>query len=118
MNKLYMSHVVPRYSRKIVEIVPSIIPQVQTSSYSGRDLIVEDELPTEATGRVNAFFEACSKIKATEGKGGPGKVGPNKKQRAGIKRKDRGDKLSELKRIDEIEQEKLIEKRVKRYAKN
>ena len=32
MNKLYMSHVVPRYSRKIVEVVPSIIPQVQISS--------------------------------------------------------------------------------------
>ena len=106
MNKSYVSNVVSRYSNKVIKDVSSILPQVPASSYSGLDGIVEDEPPTAASGRVSAFFEACSKIKAAEGKGDPGKVSPNKKQRAGIKRKEREDKLIELNRMDEIEQEK------------
>ncbi len=116
MNKLYVSNVVSRYSNKVVKDVSSILPKGPASSYSGLDGIVEDEPPTAASGRVNAFFEACSKIKAAEGKGDLGKVGPNKKQRAGIKRKEREDKMSKLDNTEEIEQEKFIKRKVERYA--
>ncbi len=116
MNKLFVSNVVPRCSNKVVKVVSSIIPKGPASSYSGLDGIVEDETPTAATGRVNAFFDACSKINAAEGKGDPGKVGPNKKQRAGIKRKEREDKMIKLGRIEEIEQEKFIKKKAEQYA--
>ena len=116
MNKSYMFNVVPRLSNKVVEVVPSMPSIVPAGSYSGLDGIVEDEPPAAATGRVNAFFEACSKIKVAEGKGDPGKVGPNKKQRAGIKRKEREDKMIKLGRMEEIEQDKFIEKKVEQYA--
>ncbi len=113
MNKLFMTNVVPYCSNKVVDGVSSILPKGPASSYSGLDGIVEDEPPTAATGRVNAFFEACSKIKAAKGKGGPGKVGPNKKQRAGIKRKEREDKMIKFGRM---EQEKFIKEKVEQYA--
>ena len=67
MNKSYMFNVVPRLSNKVVEVVPSMPSMVPAGSYSGLDGIVEDEPPAAATGRVNAFFEACSKIKVAEG---------------------------------------------------
>ena len=69
MNKVYVSNVVSRYSNKVVKDVSSILPKGQTSSFSGLDGIVEDEPPAAATGRVNAFFEACSQIKVSEGRG-------------------------------------------------
>ena len=43
LNKLYMSSIVPRYSRNKVEVVSSMIPKVQTSSYSGLDCLGKDE---------------------------------------------------------------------------
>ena len=108
-----MFNVVPRLSNKVVEVVPSMPSMGPAGSYSGLDGIVEDEPPAAATGRVNAFFEACSKIKVAEGKGDPGKVGPNKKQSAGIKRKEREDKMIKLGRM---EQEKFIKEKVEQYA--
>ena len=65
---------------------------------------------------MNEFFAACKNIKAAESKSDSGKVGLNKKQRASIKRKEREDKLNELKREEQfVEQEKLIARKVERY---
>ena len=116
MNKSYVSNVVSRYSNKVIKDVSSILPKGPASSYSGLDGIVEDEPPTAAAGRVSAFFEACSKIKAAEGKGDPGKVSPNKKQRAGIKRKEREEKMIKLSQKEEIEREKFIKAKAEQYA--
>ena len=116
MNKVYVSNVVSRYSNNIVKDVSNKIPKVATSSYSGLARIVEHELPTAAADRVSEFFAACKNIKAAESKNDSVKVGLNKKQRASIKRKEREDKLNELKREEQfVEQEKLIARKVERY---
>ena len=105
MNKVYASNVVSRYANNIVKDVSNKIPKVATSSYSGLARIVEHEPPTAASDRVNEFFAACKNIKAAESKSD-----------SGIKRKEREDKLNELKREEQfVEQEKLIARKVERY---
>ena len=99
MNKMYVSNVVPRYSKIVLgdrSIKPNSSKSItRATSYSGLGVIVEDKPPTAAAVRVNDFFAACKNIKVAD--------------------TEREDKLSELKREEQIAQEKLIVRKVRKY---